>query len=75
MVIDKETNQCYKRGHLENKVSNWVFVKHTRYHNEKGDFGGVKTHGWHTFIKEITYVYNFHLVHLFSNCCLLFGIE
>ena len=40
---------------------------------KKGDFGGVKTHNWHTFIKVIIYVYNFHFIHLFSNCCLLFG--
>ena len=38
-----------------------------------GDFGGAKTHDWNTFIKVIIYIYNFHLVHLFSNCCLLFG--
>ena len=31
---------------------------------KKGDFGGVKTHDWHTFIKVIIYVYNFHLLHL-----------
>ena len=41
---------------------------------KKGDFGGVKTHDWNTFIKVIIYVYNFHLVHIFSNCGLLFGI-
>ena len=40
---------------------------------KNGDFGGVKTHDRHTFIKVIIYVYNFHLVHHFSNCCLLFG--
>ena len=27
---------------------------------QKGDFGGVKTHDWHTFIKVIFYVYNLH---------------
>ena len=27
---------------------------------KKGDFGGVKTHDWHIFIKVIIYVYNFH---------------
>ena len=32
---------------------------------KKGDFGGVKTHDWHTFIKIIIYVYNLHLVHIF----------
>ena len=31
---------------------------------KKGDFGGVKTHGWHTFIKVIIYIYNLCLVHL-----------
>ena len=31
---------------------------------KNGDFGGVKTHDWHTFIKVIIYVYNFHLVHI-----------
>ena len=41
---------------------------------KNGDFGGVKTHDWHTFIKVIIYLYNFHLVHIFSNCGLLFGI-
>ena len=41
---------------------------------KNGDFGGVKTHYWHTFIKVIIYVYNFHLVRIFSNCGLLFGI-
>ena len=41
---------------------------------KNGDFGGVKTHDWHTFIKEIIYLYNFHLVHIFSNRGLLFGI-
>ena len=40
---------------------------------KNGDFGGVKTHDWHTFIKVIIYLYNFHLVHIFSNCGLLFG--
>ena len=40
---------------------------------KKGDFGGVKTHDWHTFIKVIIYIYNFHLVHIVRNCCLLFG--
>ena len=40
---------------------------------KKGDFDGVKTHDWHTFINVIIYAYNFHLVHIFSNCCLLFG--
>ena len=40
---------------------------------KKGGFGGVKTHDWHTFIKVIICVYNFHLVHIFSNCCLLYG--
>ena len=40
---------------------------------QKGDFGGVKTHDWHTFIKVIIYVYNFPLAHIFSNCSLLFG--
>ena len=73
MVIDKGTKQWYKIGHSENKVSDWVFVEHTKYLNEKCDFGGVKTHDWNTFIKVIIYVYNFHLVHIFSNCCLLFG--
>ena len=73
MVIDRETKRWYKRGHSKNKVSDGVFVKQTNYLNEKGDFGGVKTYDWHTFIKVIIYVSNFHLVHLFSNCCLLFG--
>ena len=73
MVIDRATMQCYKRGHSENKVFDRVFVEHTKYLNEKGDFGGVKTHNRHTFIKVIIYAYDFHLVHLFSNCCLLFG--
>ena len=41
MVIDRETKQCYKIGHSENKVSDGVFVEHTKYLNEKGDFGGV----------------------------------
>ena len=27
---------------------------------QKGDYGGVKTHDWHTFIKVIFYVYNLH---------------
>ena len=27
---------------------------------QKGDFGGVKIHDWHTFIKVIIYIYNFH---------------
>ena len=27
---------------------------------KNGDFGGVKTHDWHTFIKVIFYVYNLH---------------
>ena len=40
---------------------------------KNGDFG-VKTHDWNTFIKVIIYLYNFHLVHIFSNCGLLFGI-
>ena len=40
---------------------------------KKVDFGGVKTHDWHTFIKVIIYVYNFPLAHIFSNCCFLFG--
>ena len=40
---------------------------------KKGDFGGVKTHDSNIFIKVIIYVYNFHLVHIFSNYCLLFG--
>ena len=31
---------------------------------KNGDFGGVKTHDCHTFIKVIIYVYNFHLVHI-----------
>ena len=73
MVIDRATKWCYKIDHLENKVSNGVFIEHTKYLKEKGDFGGVKTHDLHTFIKVIIYVYIFHLVHLFSNCCLLFG--
>ena len=41
---------------------------------KNGDFGGVKPHDWHTFIKVIIYLYNFHLVHLFSNFVLLFEI-
>ena len=36
MVIDKATKQFYKRGHLENKVSNGVFIEHTEYINKKG---------------------------------------
>ena len=44
MVIDRAIKQWYKRGHSENKVSNLVFVEHTKYLKEKGDFGGVKTH-------------------------------
>ena len=44
MVIDRATRQCYKIGHSKNKVFNRVFVEHTQYLNEKGDFGGVKTH-------------------------------
>ena len=73
MAVDIETKQWHKRGHSENKVSDVVFVEHTKYLNKKGDFGGVKTHDWHTFIKVIIYIYNFHLVLFFSNCCLLFG--
>ena len=73
MVIDGATKQCYKTGHSENKVSDGVFVEHTKYLNGKCDFGGVKTHHRHIFIKVIIYVYNFHLVYIFSNCCLLFG--
>ena len=73
MVIDRATKRCYKRVHLENKVCDGVVIEHTKYLNEKGDFGGVKTYDWHTFIKAIIYVYNFHLVHIFSNRCLLFG--
>ena len=38
---------------------------------KKGDFGGVKTHDYNIFIKVIIYVYNFHLVHIFSNCSLI----
>ena len=53
MVIDRATKQWYKRGHSENKVSDGVFIEHTKYLNEKCDFGGVKTHDWHTFIKVI----------------------
>ena len=74
MVIDGATKQCYKICHSENKVSDGVFVEHKKYINPKGDFGGVKTHDWHTFIKVIIYVYNFHLVHIFCNCSILFGI-
>ena len=74
MVIDRATKKLYKIGHSENKVSDGVFVEHTKYLNEKSDFGGVKNHDWHTFIKVIIYVYNFHLVHRFSHCGLLFGI-
>ena len=44
MVIDRETKQSYKIGHSKNKVSDWVFIEHSKYLNEKGDFGGVKTH-------------------------------
>ena len=32
---------------------------------KKGNFGGVKTHDWHTFIKVIFYVYNLHKVKYF----------
>ena len=69
MVIDRETKQCYKRAYSKTDVSDGVFVEHTKYLNEKSDFGGVKNHDWHTFIKVIIYVYNFHLVHIFSNFC------
>ena len=73
MVIDRAKKKSYKRVHSENKVSDWVFIEHTKYLNEKGDFGGVKTHDWHKSTKVITYVYNFYLVHIFSNYSLLFG--
>ena len=59
MVIDGATKKCYKIGHSENKVSNGVFVEHKKcILTQKGDFGSVKTHDWHTFIKVIFYVYS-----------------
>ena len=44
MVIDRETKQCYKIGHSKNNISDGAFFEHTKYLNEKGYFGGVKTH-------------------------------
>ena len=40
---------------------------------KKDDFGGVKNHDWHTFIKVIIYIYNFQLVHRYINYGVLFG--
>jgi hypothetical protein len=46
---------------------------------KKGEFGGVKTHDWHTFIKVIILVYIFiyigliHLLFIFIFCCLLWS--
>ena len=60
MVIDGATKKWYKTIHSKNKVSDRVFVEHKKYLNPKGDFGGVKTYDWHTFIKVIFYVYNLH---------------
>ena len=75
MVIDGATKQCYKIGHSKNKVSDGVFVELKNILSQKGDFGGVKNHDRNTFITVIIYVYNFHLVlHIFSNCCLIFVI-
>ena len=53
MVLDGAKEQYCKRGHQKNQVSDEVFVLHKEYINEKGDFGGVKTYDWHTFIKVI----------------------
>ena len=73
MVIDRATKRYYKRVHMKNKVYDGFSIEHTKYLNKKGDFSGVKTHDRHTFVKVIIYGYNFHLVHIFCNCCLLFG--
>jgi hypothetical protein len=46
---------------------------------KKGEFGGVKTHDWHTFIKVIILVYIFiyigliHLLFFFIFSCLLWS--
>ena len=34
-LLTEQQKQCYKRGHLGNKVSNEVFVEHSKYINGK----------------------------------------
>ena len=73
LLIEQQSN-VIKEFIRKIKFSMGIFSNIQNILTKKGDFCGVKTHGWHTFIKVIIYLYNFHLVHIFSNFGLLFGI-
>ena len=74
LLIEKQRNDIKEFIH-KIRFPTWFSSNIQNILMKNGDFGGVKTHDWNTFIKVIIYLYNLHLLHLFSyNCGLLFGI-